>query len=265
MSQVIFPSINLKLNISRVVINIFGIDIYWYAILIVLSFTIGIILCKKDDKKYNIKFEDILEVLIIVIPISILCARLYFVIFKLDYYLKFPQEILNFRDGGLAIYGGIIGTVITIIIYCKVKKINILDMLDYIVPYLPLGQAIGRWGNFFNIEAYGIETNNIFRMGIIENGQYIEVHPTFLYESICCLIIFFILYVLRYKRKYKGQMICIYLALYGLERTIIEGLRTDSLMLGNIRISQLLSIILCIICSIILIYKEIKGKKKKKK
>ena len=265
MSQVIFPSINLKLNISRVVINIFGIDIYWYAILIVLSFTIGIILCKKDDKKYNIKFEDILEVLIIVIPISILCARLYFVIFKLDYYLKFPQEILNFRDGGLAIYGGIIGTVITIIIYCKVKKINILDMLDYIVPYLPLGQAIGRWGNFFNIEAYGIETNNIFRMGIIENGQYIEVHPTFLYESICCLIIFFILYVLRNKRKYKGQMICIYLALYGLERTIIEGLRTDSLMLGNIRISQLLSIILCIICSIILIYKEIKGKKENEK
>lgn len=265
MSQVIFPSINLKLNISRVAINIFGIDIYWYAILIVLSFTIGIILCKKDDKKYNIKFEDILEVLIIVIPISILCARLYFVIFKLDYYLKFPQEILNFRDGGLAIYGGIIGTVITIIIYCKVKKINILDMLDYIVPYLPLGQAIGRWGNFFNIEAYGIETNNIFRMGIIENGQYIEVHPTFLYESICCLIIFFILYVLRYKRKYKGQMICIYLALYGLERTIIEGLRTDSLMLGNIRISQLLSIILCIICSIILIYKEIKGKKENEK
>lgn len=265
MSQVIFPSINLKLNISRVVINIFGIDIYWYAILIVLPFTIGIILCKKDDKKYNIKFEDILEVLIIVIPISILCARLYFVIFKLDYYLKFPQEILNFRDGGLAIYGGIIGTVITIIIYCKVKKINILDMLDYIVPYLPLGQAIGRWGNFFNIEAYGIETNNIFRMGIIENGQYIEVHPTFLYESICCLIIFFILYVLRYKRKYKGLMICIYLALYSLERTIIEGLRTDSLMLGNIRISQLLSIILCIICSIILIYKEIKGKKENEK
>ena len=138
-------------------------------------------------------------------------------------------------------------------------------MLDYIVPYLPLGQAIGRWGNFFNKEAYGIETNNIFRMGIIENGQYIEVHPTFLYESICCLIIFFILYVLRYKRKYKGQMICIYLALYGLERTIIEGLRTDSLMLGNIRISQLLSIILCIICSIILIYKEIKGKKENEK
>lgn len=265
MNEVTFPGINLYLNINRVAFSIGGIDIYWYAILIVLAFGIGIILCKKDDKKYNIDFENILEALIIVIPVSIICARLYFVLFKLNYYLEFPKEILNIRDGGLAIYGGIIGAVITIAIYCKVKKISILDVLDYIVPYLALGQAIGRWGNFFNVEAHGIETTSIFRMGIIENGKYIEVHPTFLYESISCFIIFVVLYLLRNKRKYKGQMVCIYLALYGLERAIVEGLRTDSLMIGNFRVSQILSIILFVICIIILVYKKIKVQKVSKK
>ena len=140
---------------------------------------------------------------------------------------------------------------------------NILDMLDYIAPYLALGQAIGRWGNFFNGEAHGTVTNNTFRMGIVENGQYMEVHPTFLYESICNLIIFVILFLLRNKRKYKGQITYIYLSLYGFIRAIIEGLRTDSLMLGTFRISQVLSIILCIIFSIIMIYKEIKYKREK--
>lgn len=265
MNEITFPGINLYLNVNRVAFSIGNINIYWYAVLIVVSFIIGIILCKKDDKKYDIDFENILEVLIIVIPVSIICARLYFVLFKLNYYLEYPNQILNIRDGGLAIYGGIIGAVITIAIYCKVKKINILDMLDYIVPFLALGQAIGRWGNFFNVEAHGIETTSIFRMGIIENGKYIEVHPTFLYESISCFIIFIILYLLRNKRKYKGQITCIYLALYGLERAFIEALRTDSLMLGNLRVSQVLSIILCVICSFILIYKKVKGKKENEK
>lgn len=265
MNEITFPGINLYLNVNRVAFSIGNINIYWYAVLIVVSFIIGIILCKKDDKKYDIDFENILEVLIIVIPVSIICARLYFVLFKLNYYLEYPNQILNIRDGGLAIYGGIIGAVITIAIYCKVKKINILDMLDYIVPFLALGQAIGRWGNFFNVEAHGIETTSIFRMGIIENGKYIEVHPTFLYESISCFIIFIILYLLRNKRKYKGQITCIYLALYGLERAFIEDLRTDSLMLGNLRVSQVLSIILCVICSFILIYKKVKGKKENEK
>ncbi len=123
------------------------------------------------------------------------------------------------------------------------------------------GQSIGRWGNFFNVEAHGIETDSIFRMGIYENGSYIEVHPTFLYESIACFTIFIILYIIRNKRKYKGQLTYIYLALYGFVRALIEGLRTDSLMIGSFRVSQVLSIILCITFSIIVIYKEIKYKR----
>ena len=137
-------------------------------------------------------------------------------------------------------------------------------MFDMIVPYLSLGQAIGRWGNFINGEAHGTITNNIFRMGIIENGIYMEVHSTFLYESISTLIIFFILMYLRNHRKYTGQLTIVYLLLYSAIRTIIEGLRTDSLMLGNIRISQLISIIIFIVVLIILIYKNKERKEIKK-
>lgn len=260
MTNITFPAFNINLSISRIAFTIGGIHIYWYAIFIAIAILIAIIALKKDCKKYNINYNDILELMIIVIPVAIICARLYYVIFNIPYYLDNPSEIINIRNGGLAIYGGIIGGAITTIIFCKIKKIKILDMFDMIVPYLSLGQAIGRWGNFINGEAHGATTNSIFRMGIIENGIYMEVHPTFLYESICTLIIFFILMYLRNHRKYAGQLTIVYLLLYSVIRTIIEGLRTDSLMVGNIRISQLISIIIFITAIIILVYKYKKKK-----
>lgn len=258
MKEIIFPGFNLSLKINRIAISIAGINIYWYAILIVMAFCIALILCKKDNGKYNIFFDTILDMSIIVIPISILCARMYYIAFNLGYYIQNPLEIFNIRNGGLAIFGGIIGGILAISIYCYKKKINVLDMLDYIVPYLPLGQAIGRWGNFFNVEAHGIKTDSVFRMGIIENGSYIEVHPTFLYESVCNIIIFLILYSIRNKRKYKGQLVYMYLVLYGLVRAIIESLRTDSLMVGNFKVSQLVAIVLFFAFGIILIYEKLK-------
>ena len=260
MNIVNFEGLGIYLKLNKVAISLFGINIYWYAIFIVIAFILGIFLCKKDDGKYNIKFDDVLELLLFVIPISIISARLYFILFKLDYYIQNSNEILDIRNGGLAIYGGIIGAILTIVLFCKKKNINILDMCDYIAPYLPLGQAIGRWGNFFNSEAHGIETNSLFRMGIMENGNYIQVHPTFLYECICTFIIFVILLAKKDKRKYAGQLTYIYFFLYGIIRAFIEGLRTDSLMLGNFKISQILSIILSIVCGSILIYKRIKNK-----
>ncbi|MBQ9298519.1 MAG: prolipoprotein diacylglyceryl transferase [Clostridia bacterium] len=244
MKKIKFEGLGIEFNINGVAINIFGIDIYWYAILIIIAFLIAIYLAKRDDGKYGIKYESVLQLLVITIPITIICARIYYVLFNLEYYIQKPIEIINIRNGGLAIYGGIIGAIITIYIYCKKNKINALNMLDYISPYLPLGQAIGRWGNFFNGEAYGIETHNIFRMGIMENGVYKEVHPTFLYESICNFIIFVILYLKRNKRNYEGQLTYLYFFLYGIARSIIEGIRVDSLMLGDVRVSQILSIIL---------------------
>lgn len=262
MNIITFPGLNLEFNISKVAFNIFGIGIYWYAILIVISVILALIIFKKRDGLYGIKFNDLLDLSLYLIPIAIISARLYYIIFNFEYYLQNPKDILNIRNGGLAIYGAIIGGIITCFIFCKKRKINILDLLDYIVPCLVLGQAIGRWGNFINIEAYGTVTSSLLRMGIIENGKYIEVHPTFLYESIACLLIFIILEIMKNKRNFNGQIACTYLILYSLERFFIEGLRTDSLMLGNIRVSQMLSVIILVVCLNLYIMKMYKIKKK---
>lgn len=251
--MVTFPGLGLEFNIDRVAFNIFGIDIFWYAILIVSAILIAFLILKINNKKCNIEYKDILDLSIFLIPISIICARLYYVIFDLEYFLKEPSQIFNIRDGGLAIYGGIIGGIITCYVFCKKRNISFLDLLDYLVPCLALGQAIGRWGNFINIEAHGVQTDNLFRMGIIENGQYIEVHPTFLYESICTFVIFIILMVVTKKRKFAGELTFIYLILYSFVRFFIEGLRTDSLMLFSLRISQVLSLVIFVLSCIMLI------------
>ena len=265
MQTINFEGLGLSFNINSVLIDINGVKIYWYAFFIVIGVVIALLLCKKDNNKYNIKFEDVLLLFLFTLPIAIICARLYYIIFRWDYYMQNPQELFNIRNGGLAIYGGIIGGLITIIIFCKIKKIKFLDMLDYLAPYLALGQCIGRWGNFFNGEAHGTQTTSLFRMGIMENGEYIQVHPTFLYESICTLIIFIFLFKIRNKRKYSGELTYWYFFLYGIARAIIEGFRTDSLMLGDIRISQLLSIVLSVAFGILLIYnKKSIGKRENK-
>ena len=178
MNIVKFPLLNLELEISEVAINIFGLGIKWYAIIIVFCIILALIWCKFKSKKYDIDFDEILNLFIILIPTVIICARLYYVIFNLDYYLKYPIEILNIRAGGLAIYGGIIGGIIASYIYCRIRKINVLNLLDCIAPILALSQGIGRWGNFINSEAYGTETNLPWKMGIVENGVEKFVHPT---------------------------------------------------------------------------------------
>ena len=273
MNTVIFPSINLELNIKRVAFSIFGIDIYWYGIIIALAIMIALLILKLQDGKFGIEFNTILDLAIYLIPISLISARIYYVLFNLQQYTNNPLKIFNLRDGGMAIYGGIIGGLITCIIFCKKRKIKILNMLDYIVPVLALGQAIGRWGNFINIEAHGTETNSIFRMGIIENGTYMEVHPTFLYESIITFFLAILLLNIKDSekikkdskkqliRKYPGQVTFIYLIVYSFARFFIEGIRTDSLMLFNFRISQILSMAIFVVSCLILTYKELKHKK----
>ena len=265
MNEITFPLLNLKMEIPRIAFEIFGIKIYWYAIIIVSAIIIALLVCKKNEKKFGIEFSTILDLLIFLIPISIISARLYYIFFNLDSYLANPKQIFNIRAGGLGIYGGIIGGAITCYIFCKKREINLLDLFDYIVPSLALAQSIGRWGNFFNVEAYGYETSIFCRMGIYEAGKYIEVHPTFLYESIWCLTGFLILILIRKitKRK-KGIMTYGYFIWYGIGRFIIEGLRTDSLMFYNCRISQILSLGLFIIFSGILIYNKIKYNERSK-
>lgn len=248
MQKITFPILNLELNINKIAFTIYGINIYWYAVIIVASLILALILLKRKDKKFGIKYEDILDLSIILIPISFITARAYYVIFNLKAYQNI-QSMLNIKDGGLAIYGGIIGGVITAYIFCKKRKINLLDLLDYIAPILALGQAIGRWGNFINKEAYGAQTNLPWKMGIQIGNEIQYVHPTFLYESIATFTIFIILTKMSKNRKYAGQITYYYIIMYSFIRAIIEQLRIDSLMLYNFRISR--DIINSIICSIL--------------
>lgn len=262
-SPISFPNLNISLFINPIAISIFGLNIHWYGILIVSAILIGLFLAKKDDGLHGIRFDDVFDFLLIGIFFAIIFARLYFVLFNLDYYKNNLSEIFSVWNGGLAIYGGIIGGAISALIFCKIKKINFLNLCDYLVPFLAFGQSIGRWGNFINQEAYGYATESFLKMRIYskEIGTFINVHPTFLYESILDLFIFIILMILRKKRKFKGQLLYIYLGMYGMGRFIIEGLRTDSLMMMNFRVSQVLSGFL-VILSIILYYFSEKCRRK---
>ncbi len=246
-----------------VAFSLFGIDVYWYAVIITMALVVGLIILRINEGRYNIKFDDCLDIFIITFPVSIIGARLYYVLFNLNYYCAKPYEILNFRNGGLAIYGAIIAATISILTITKIKKMNFLDMLDYTVPALALGQAIGRWGNFVNSEAYGTETNLPWAIKVLENGTYKNVHPTFLYESLATFTIFIVLTKLSKKRSFRGEITYIYIILYSFARFFIEGIRIDSLMLNNIRISQILSLILFVTFCGILSYNVVKKHKAK--
>ncbi|MBR2786639.1 MAG: prolipoprotein diacylglyceryl transferase [Clostridia bacterium] len=250
--------------IPKVAFEIFGIPIYWYAVLIVSSMIMAVFWCKRRDGRFNIKFDDLLDLAVIMLPTAIICARLYYVAFSLDYFISNPSEIFQIKNGGLAIYGGLIGGLVVIVLFSKKRKLKILDITDYIVPIVALCQCIGRWGNYINIEAYGYETNWPIRMEVLESGIVKYVHPTFLYESICTLLIFVALSILSKKRKFSGEITYMYIVCYSFIRFFIEGLRTDSLMLFNCRISQILSLVLFIIFSGILVYKKNKYKQMSK-
>lgn len=248
--------------LSRVAFSMFGVDIYWYAIFITIAILIGYIWAMVHDGKFKIKYDDVFTLSIFMIPIAVICARIYYVIFSWDYYSSNIEEIFNFRNGGIAIYGALIGAIATIIVFCKIKKIKVVDIFDYLAPIIPLCQAIGRWGNYVNIEAYGTETSGPIKMEIIEDGITKYVHPTFLYESVGNIILFFVLYRLYKNRKFSGQIACAYFIGYAFIRFWVEGLRTDSLMLGNIRISQMLSLVLFIGGLLVYIY-NIRNKSRK--
>ena len=250
--------------ILRIAFELFGIPIYWYAILIVSSMLIAVIWCKFHDGRFNIKFDDLVDIALVMLPVAIISARLYYVLFSLDYYSSNPSEIIQIKNGGLAIYGGIIGGLVVILAFSKIKKLKLLDITDYLAPIIAFCQSIGRWGNYINVEAYGYETNLPIKMEIVEDGIVKYVHPTFLYESICTLAIFIFLSILSKKRKFSGEITYWYIICYSFIRFLIEGLRTDSLMLFNCRISQLLSLALFIIFSCILVYKKNKSKQMSK-
>ena len=223
---------------DRVAFTLFGIDIMWYGILMATGMVLGVFIALREAKRLGIKEDDILNLAIIAIPCGLIGARLYYVIFNWSYYSGNIYEILNFRGGGMAIHGGLLGGVLAGYIYTKVKKLNFFKMADCVVLGIPLAQAIGRWGNYLNKEAQGGPTD--LPWGIMVDG--VKVHPTFLYESIWDLGVFIFLMLFRKKQKYEGQILVYYITLYSIGRFFIEGLRTDSLMLGPLRMAQVISL-----------------------
>lgn len=241
---------------DRVAFSIFGIDVMWYGILMALGMIIGTLLAIKEGKRVGIKEDDILDLAIVAIPSGLIGARLYYVIFNWDYYSQNISQILNFRGGGMAIHGALIGGILAGYLFSRYKKMSFFKLADTVIIGVPLAQAIGRWGNFINQEAHGGPTN--LPWGIMVNGE--KVHPTFLYESIWNIGIFIFLWIFRKKKQYEGEVIVLYTILYSLGRFFIEGLRTDSLMIGPFRMAQVISLVGVIGGIIVHIYLSKKSK-----
>lgn len=254
--DVVIFGLRLKLNPIAFTIPLGknGWDVYWYGIIIATGFLLALLYALKNAKRYEINTDRMLDVILVTTPVAILCARTYYVIFdgeKLNGISDFFGFGTSSGFAGLAIYGGVIGAFVCGYIMCRLRKVNILDMFDLTAVGFLLGQGIGRWGNFINQEAYGAFTNSSWwgmesTRTIEEMGEGL-VHPCFLYESIWCIAGFFVLNFISKKRKFKGEMILLYCTWYGFGRAIIELLRTDSLMIGRIKVSCLLSVILCVV------------------
>lgn len=243
MNTVEFPGLGLNIEINKVAFKIFGLPIYWYGMILATALFAAVLLGMRRSKKEGIKPEDVIDLTIFGAIAGIVCARLYYVIFNFSEFKDDLLKVFNTRMGGLAIYGALIGAVIAAFFVARYKKIKPLHLFDFAIPYVVLAQAIGRWGNFVNMEAFGTSTDLPWRMSLPGVG---DVHPTFLYESLWDLGVFLILIWFRNRKKIEGEVFCMYLVLYGLGRAWIEGLRTDSLMLGTIRVSQLLSVLLVV-------------------
>lgn len=252
---------------NPVAFNLFGLEIRWYGILIASGMIIGIILTSYTCKIKKISYDNMMDIVLIALPSAIVGARLYYVLFNLGYYGKNPSEIIDIRQGGLAIHGGVLFAVIAAYIYTKRKKLPFLKYADAAAPSIIIAQALGRWGNFFNQEAHGGEVSYNFIKHFpmfIQKGMFIDgtyYHPTFLYESIWDVLVFLILIYFIKKIKTDGILFFSYVGLYSIGRFMIEGLRTDSLMLGPIRVAQLVSLSGVLLWIVFLYYAHYRMKK----
>lgn len=277
-----FPHLGIYLPNVGKTISVFGFDIAYYGITIAIAMIVGISIALHEAKRTGQNQDTYLDLLMLTMLTSVLGARIYYVIFSWDNYKDNLSEILNIRNGGLAIYGGIIAGVITVFIYSKIKKMKFLQIADTVCMGLAAGQIIGRWGNFFNREAFGEYTNNLLAMQLpvsavreneitsamwnhvvtIGGVEYIQVHPTFLYEGLWNLMVLLFLFWFRKRKKFEGELFFCYLVGYGVGRFWIESLRTDQLLLPGIHVpvSQLLSAVLVIVSLSVIIYKRRKNR-----
>ena len=257
-----FPGLGLEFDMPRVAFSVFGHNIYWYGIIIALGFVLAVSYGLKYCRKFGFTPDDLIDMLLVAVPVGVIGARAYFVIFHFDLYQDNFWDVLKIWNGGLAIYGGIIGGLGSAAIVALIKKIKPLAVLDIASIGYFIGQAIGRWGNFVNREAYGERTALPWRMEIYNaaEGMRMSVHPCFLYESLWNALGFVLLHFVSKRRKFDGQVFLLYLAWYGLGRSLIEPLRTDSLYLFNmtwfgepVRVSQFLAILTCAVAVVLIL------------
>ena len=246
-TEISFPSFGLTLN-PPTGFSVGPLSVHYYGLIIAIGLILAVFYCSKRSHQFGLDEDTLLDGVLWVTPVAIICARIYYCAFSWDLYKNNPISVLYIWEGGIAIYGSVIGAVLGIAAFCKVKKLRVTTVLDLVSLGFLIGQAVGRWGNFMNREAFGAETESFFRMGLMKasTGEVTYYHPTFLYESLWNFAGFLILHFLSKKRKYDGQIALGYLAWYGLGRAFIEGLRTDSLYIGPFRISQLLAAASCV-------------------
>lgn len=255
-----FPGLGINnININPTAFKVFGHPVAWYGIIIACGLLLALIYGMKRAKVFNVTVDDLSDIVIFSLIFGVIGARLYYVLFYpttygTNPYFENPVSILYIWNGGLGIYGGIIAAFLTAFIITRIKKISAGAVFDIAGLGFLIGQAIGRWGNFINEEAYGSTTNLPWRMAI--SGETSPVHPCFLYESLWCIIGFIILHIYSKRRKFNGEVFLMYIMWYSFGRFFIEGLRTDSLMIGNIKISQLVAVILFVAAGGLLIYKR---------
>lgn len=245
---------------NPVAFSIFGIDVMWYGILISLGMVLAVLITYKRAPRHHIEPDKILDFVLICIPLGIIGARLYYVVFNWSYYAGDILKILNIRSGGLAIHGGLIFGLGAAVILCMIWKYRPMNVIDLAIPSIALAQSIGRWGNYFNSEAHGGPTD--LPWAVMIDG--VPCHPTFLYESIWCFLLFIFLLWMDNHRKFEGQIFLLYGMLYSLERFFVEALRTDSLMIGPFKQAQVLSLSLIIICAVVYVILNKRSTAKKK-
>ena len=258
-SSISFPFLGWEGNPPRT-FSLGPLTIHLYGLVIGIGLILAVLYACRRSKQFGLKEDDILDGVLWVTPFAIICARIYYVAFSWEDYADNLWSVFAIWEGGIAIYGAVIGAVIGVIVLCKVKKLKIATVLDITLLGFLIGQILGRWGNFFNREAFGAATDSFFRMGLYNTvtGAWEYYHPTFLYESVWNLIGFTLLHFLSKRRKYDGQIALGYAAWYGLGRCFIEGLRVDSLYWGPFRVSQVLAALTCVTASAILLWQHFK-------
>lgn len=260
-NTIAFPGLGIGAFSIPTSFQFFGFTIHFYGLIIALGIVLAYLFAKKKANKRGISNDSILDVIIWGLPSAIICARLYYVIFSWESYKDNLWDIFKIWEGGIAIYGAVIGACISTLIYCRVKKVPVLKMFDVGAFGLLIGQIIGRWGNFVNAEAFGETTDTaLFRMELV--SKKMTVHPTFLYESCWNLLLFIVINLLEKYQKFDGEIFLWYVTGYGFGRFFIEGMRTDSLMLGPVRVSQILAALCTLIGVCLIVYFRLKKKSK---